>query len=346
MTKKKHTIKDIAQMAGVSKGTVDRVLHNRGKVSKEAFEKIDKILKEINFKPNLIAQNLKNNKTYTIDVLLPDPIIDSFWIPVNNGIIAAANEFNPFAILVKKYFYDPNDKLSFLDRSRKAIKSNPDVLIIVPIFLKESQEILKTCKDIGIITIMFNNPLSTMKDYIFIGQDLIRSGRVAASLMDKIIGENDKIAIVHINKEPHMQLKDNGFRKFFKENKGNDHIITSKTFNSTEKLTFIQDLSLFIKENQEINAFYITNSKAYMFLDVLQDLEKKNIVIIGYDLLDENIKYLKNGKIDFLIHQKPYKQAYLSVAYIAEHFLFGKKLPTCEFLPIDIIISENADYYL
>ncbi|MEQ8422636.1 MAG: LacI family DNA-binding transcriptional regulator, partial [Arenibacter algicola] len=47
MIKEKYTIKDIAQMAGVSKGTVDRVLHKRGKVSKNAFEKVDKVLKEI-----------------------------------------------------------------------------------------------------------------------------------------------------------------------------------------------------------------------------------------------------------------------------------------------------------
>src|SRR5690606_21039257 len=182
MTKKKHTIKDIARMAGVSKGTVDRVLHNRGKVSKEAFEKIDGILKEIDFKPNLIAQNLKNNKTYIIDVLLPDPAIDPFWIPVNNGIVAATNEFNPFGVLVKKYFYDPNDKFSFIEQSQKAIRSNPDALIMVPLFLKESKEILRTCKNADIIPITFNNPLGSLKDYVFIGQNLVHSGRVAASL--------------------------------------------------------------------------------------------------------------------------------------------------------------------
>ena len=59
---KKYTIKDIATLAGVSKGTVDRVLHNRGKVSEEALDKVNKILKEIDFQPNPIARNLKNNK--------------------------------------------------------------------------------------------------------------------------------------------------------------------------------------------------------------------------------------------------------------------------------------------
>src|SRR5690606_25352159 len=201
MIKKKHTIKDIAHMAGVSKGTVDRVLHNRGKVSKEAFKKVDKILKEIDFKPNLIARNLKNNRTYVIDVLLPDPDLDPFWIPVNEGILAATNEFNPFGILVIKYFYNPNDKSSFLEQAQKAIDSGPDVLIMVPIFLRESQEILKKCTDADILAIIVNNQPKTLKDYIFIGQDLNQSGRVAASLMNRIIGKKDRSAIVHINME-------------------------------------------------------------------------------------------------------------------------------------------------
>lgn len=346
MIRKKYTIKDIAQMAGVSKGTVDRVLHNRGKVSKEAFGKVDKILKEIDFKPNLIAQNLKNNKTYTIDVLLPDPLVDPFWIPVNKGIVTATNEFNPFGVLVRKYFYDPNNKSSFLGQSQKAIRSNPDVLVIVPIFLKESKEILKTCKNANIITVMFNNPLGTLKDYVFIGQNLVQSGRVAASLMDKIIGKNDKIAIVHINREPHMLLKENGFKNFFAENGNRHHILTSISFESTDKCTFTREVSLFLNRNPETTSFYVTNSKAYMLLEALQSLGKKDMAIIGYDLLAENIKYLKEGKIDFLIHQKPYRQAYLSIAYISEHLLFGKKLPNCEFLPIDVITAENAHYYL
>ncbi|HEA21691.1 MAG TPA: LacI family DNA-binding transcriptional regulator [Pricia antarctica] len=43
MTTKKITIKDIAKLAGLSKGTINRVLHNRGKVSKKAHDKVDSI---------------------------------------------------------------------------------------------------------------------------------------------------------------------------------------------------------------------------------------------------------------------------------------------------------------
>ena len=333
-------------MAGVSKGTVDRVLHKRGKVSKSAFEKVDKILKEIDYRPNPIARNLKKNKTYSIHVLLPDPHKDPYWIPANEGVLEAANQFTPFGILIRKYFYDPTDKSSFLIQSEEAILWQPDVLLMAPIFESESQVILGKCCRTKIPVVLFNNHMNTFKEQIFIGQDLKQSGRVAASLMGKIIGENDEIAIIHINKEPHMQSKENGFVEFFKEKPDRNHIMVSKTFNSADKIGFNQEVSQFIKSHPRINAFFVTNSKAYMLVEAFESLEKKDGIIIGYDLLKPNIKYLEQGAIKFLIHQKLKRQAFLSVNYLAEHFLFGKPLPSQELLPIDIITTENAHYYL
>jgi len=347
MIKEKYTIKNIAQMAGVSKGTVDRVLHKRGKVSQRAFEKVDKILKEIDYKPNPIARNLKRNKTYNIHVLFPDPDIDPYWIPANEGVIEASNQFTPFGVSVSKYFYDPNDKSSFLNQSQLSVLSQPDVLLMAPIFENESHEVLRECCLNKISVVLFNNHINSIKEQIFIGQDLAQSGRVAASLMDKIIGENDEIAIIHINKEPHMQLKENGFKEFFIERKdSNGHKMISKEFNSAENSSFNSDVSQFLKNNPSISAFFVTNSKAYLLVEAFQKLEQRNSTVIGYDLLKPNMRFLQEGAIDFLIHQKPHSQAYLSVSYLAEHFLFGKSLPAQEFLPIDIVTSENAQYYI
>ena len=50
-------------MSGVSTGTVDRILHNRGKVSEEAQKKVEKVLKEIDYHPNLIARSLALKRT-------------------------------------------------------------------------------------------------------------------------------------------------------------------------------------------------------------------------------------------------------------------------------------------
>ena len=64
-------IKDIAIRAGVSVGTVDRVLHNRPSVSKEARDKVEKALEEMDYQPNMYASALAYNKTYNFICIMP-----------------------------------------------------------------------------------------------------------------------------------------------------------------------------------------------------------------------------------------------------------------------------------
>ena len=346
MTTRKYTIKDIAQLAGVSKGTVDRVLHKRGKVSRKAFEQVDKVLKEIDYKPNPIARSLRTNKIYNIYVILPDPCIDPYWLPAEEGINMALKRYSSFGIVINKYLYNPNEISTFLLQSDKAILASPDVLLMAPIFQSESQEVLEKCYNNKIKVVVFNNHVNTLSEQIFIGQDLKQSGRVAASLMEKISNKKDSVAIVHINKEPHMQLKEDGFVEYLKEKKQSQACVISKDLNSTEKSCFVKEVSAFIAMNPQVNNWFVTNSKAYLLVEALEKLKKKDFNIIGYDLLPENIRCLKEGNIAFLIHQKPKRQAFLSVSYMAEHFLFGKSIPSREYLPIDVITTENLLYYI
>ena len=67
----KIRIKDIAEKSGVSVGTVDRVLHNRPNVSKSAREKVEAVLKNINYQPNMYASALAYNKSYTFYCIIP-----------------------------------------------------------------------------------------------------------------------------------------------------------------------------------------------------------------------------------------------------------------------------------
>ena len=71
MTTDKIRIKDIARLSGVSVGTVDRVLHDRPNVSKEAREKVEKALKEMDYHPNMYASALAYNKKYTFYCIIP-----------------------------------------------------------------------------------------------------------------------------------------------------------------------------------------------------------------------------------------------------------------------------------
>jgi LacI family transcriptional regulator len=343
---KKYTIKDIAKLAGVSKGTVDRVLHKRGKVSPLALEKVNEVLNVINYEPNLIARNLKNNKIYRICIVLPDPKIDPYWFPCIKGVNDAIQEFKAYNILVETFYFNPEKTKSFTNINELIIEKSPDAVLLAPLFHKETIEAIKKYDSLDILVNTFNNQVESTLIKNFVGQDLFRSGRVAAKLLNTIL-DKGHIAIIHIDETYknaiHMQEKERGFRNYFNEKENLDYKITTLKLKSPNVEV---NLKNFISENPDLSGVFITTSKAYQIAKTISEIKNKKIRMIGYDLIDENVNYLNLGVIDFLIHQKQKRQAYLGITYFVEHFLFHKETPAVTLLPIDIINSENADFYL
>ncbi len=347
--KKAYTIKDIAQLAGVSKGTVDRVLHNRGKVSEKALIKINAVLKEIDYKPNLIARNLKNNKVYRICVLMPSPDEDVYWEPCLDGVLDGEKEFSPFGMTIEKLYFNPFDKKSFIQQSVLALDKKYDGILLAPLFQKESTDFLKNCKEQGVICFLFNNNNEKSNPEGFIGQDLYLSGRVAAKLIHSSLKSKAEIAIVHIDEvfknATHMQEKEKGFRSYFNDLQLDGYRVNTFKLKHSNTNNLKKTIKYFIDMHPEINGFFVTNSKIHL-LAALIHKKTDDVCLVGYDLLTENIISLNSGVIDFLIHQNPKRQAYLGLAFLADHFLFNKSIPKQTFLPIDIINSESVKSYL
>ncbi len=91
--RKKIRIKDIAEMAGVSAGTVDRVLHNRGNVSEPARLAVEKVLEKVNYKPNIHVSALSLKRRYKIVVATPEASHGEYWESIHNGIRHAIEEY-------------------------------------------------------------------------------------------------------------------------------------------------------------------------------------------------------------------------------------------------------------
>ena len=100
-------------MSGVSTGTVDRILHNRGKVSEEAKAKVDKVLKKINYHPNLIARSLALKKRYHFIALIPTFEEGEYWEKVSQGIDKAEEELFSYNVDVERMYFNQYDKSSF-----------------------------------------------------------------------------------------------------------------------------------------------------------------------------------------------------------------------------------------
>ncbi len=340
--KKKITIKDIAKVANVSIGTVDRVIHKRGKVSEKALLKVNAALEELNYKANPLARSLKNNVIYTIAILIPDPEKDLYWLPCRKGIEEVISEYEAFDVDISVHFFDPSKPTSFVQKGMELIAMCPNAFLFVPLFERESDRLLEALNQRDIIKATFNSlPRNHVDQHV--GQDLYLSGRVGAKLIYDFVRPASKIAIIHIdeafNNAIHMQQKEEGFKSFFKEMSPGHEIHTKIV--DTEQIR--QTLSDFIQENQ-ITMFFVTTSKTYEVARTLESLDMAGTVV-GYDLLPDNLSYLKKGRIQFLIHQAPGLQASLSLKSLVEKLLFDKESPKKQLLPIEIINSENVESY-
>jgi LacI family transcriptional regulator len=152
-------IKDIAQKANVSIGTVDRVLHNRGRVSEEVRLKVLQIIEELNYQPNLIARTLGSNRTYSIAALIPDAGKDEYWQEPLAGIEKAGKELQQFGVGIIRYMFDQHKVESFVEKATEVTKTQPDGILIAPVFYRESLPFFEHWHTLHIPFVQFNTQI-------------------------------------------------------------------------------------------------------------------------------------------------------------------------------------------
>jgi LacI family transcriptional regulator len=349
MADKNIRIKDIAKLAGVSVGTVDRVLHNRGRVSPEALKKVTEVMDQIEYKPNLIARTLGSNKNYRIAALLPDPNQDPYWEQSNYGILQAQNEWAQYGIRVELFLFDLLDKNSFQKTAREVHEAKPDGILVAPIFYHEALPIFDLFRETDIPFVLFNTNIPEAKPLSFIGQNLYQSGRVGAELMYFGQQQAGTLAILHIDEDihdsVHLSEKEKGFREYFEEKQKSNFNIIDFILNPKDP-SFSNQLTQLLNDTNLRGIFVSTSKGTFVTASFLEKSGRKDVRLVGYDMLDENLKYLKSGVIDFLINQNPKRQASLGISHLVNHLMFKKGTPDTDLFPLEVITQQNVESYL
>lgn len=341
-------IKDIAEKAGVSTGTVDRVIHNRGKVAREVEERILKIIEEVGYEPNLMARVLGGRKTFSIGALIPDPMVDLYWQAPKAGIEKAEKELKQYGIQVQQYLFDPHKESSFVQMAGQLTDNGHDGIIVAPIFYHQALRFFSEWKTRQLPFVLFNTHISEFDPLSYIGQDSYQSGMLAGRLIHFGNPAPCSVLIAHIDEElsnaAHLTRKEQGFRAYFEQT--GDYNITRAELNLSDMQDFNSKMDKAFSGHADLTSIFVTTSKAF---EVAAYLERKNITgirIIGFDILPENIHYLNRGLIHFLINQNPKGQGYWGVRHLADKLVYKKEVPAIKYLPLDIVTKENLIYYI
>ena len=104
---------------------------------------------------------------------------------------------------------------------------------------------------------------------------------------------------------------------------------------------------MMLDENEDSGGIFVPNASTHYFADVIDKMKLgRKVYIIGYNLIKENIKRLKEGLIDFIINQQPLRQGYESVLTMYRRVVLKQDVPKAKMLPIEIVTTENLDSYI
>lgn len=338
------TIKDIAKLANVSRGTVDRALNNKAGIKAETRENIINIAKALNYEPNEIGKALVLRNKIKLGFIL-EPISNPFFGEIMAGVNESAKELKKNGINTEVCVMNSYEEEEQIEMIRKLKKSEINGLALTAIDSERIRYELDECVKNGIKVVTCNTDITQCQRACFIGTDHEKSARVAAELLGKLAGQRGEFIVVigyRYILAHRQRLK--GFEDKIREEypdiqikkvievEEDDEIALSKTLDALENIP-------------GINGIYIASNGILGVANAIKIKNKsQSIKVIAYDYAPYTVDLVKEGVIDAVICQEPVKQGYLALKILYNLIISGKQ-PKNEFFAtsIDIRLKENID---
>lgn len=342
-------IKDIAKAANVSEGTVDRVLHNRGGVSKKTEARIKKIIEEKNFSINHVASALATKNKYVITVLIPEfTDKDAFWKAPHLGILKAIEEFKNLGVTIHIIQFNQYEATSYKNAFSKVLATKPTAVLFVPLFRKETDQFVKQLEKAAITYAFLNVDIEGYDNLFFIGQDSYTAGYIAGKLTGISTEARSKILLIqsrdNTDDNNTISKRIEGFNSFIQSSKNELQCSVVKIADLNKEAAVKTSIQTYISKDNAIQGIFIPSSRASAIVSCLDRITLEKVAIIGFDTTPQNTACLKEGTLPFLISQKTFEQGLEGIRLLVD-YLTKKKTPTKKiYLPIDILTKENVQY--
>ena len=338
------TIKEIADLAGVSRGTVDRVLNKRGSVNPQTAQKILEIAQALDYKPNraglVLAAQKKNLKLGVILFGEGNPFFDD----VIAGIRHKEEELACYncSVVIKRVAVDTDEQIRAID---DLLKEGVNGIAISPTNDARLASKIDEIYEQGIPVVALNTDIKNCKRLAFVGSNYYQSGATAAGLMRLMAKEDDvRIGIIAGSSEVLCHTERiAGFKHAIEKC---EHIKLVETIMNHDDDFISYDMtSQLLKSHPEINALFFAAGGVYGGCrSVLAQNRSKDMTIITFDQVETTKEMIMKDVISATICQEPFVQGSRPLDILFTYLATGE-LPEQEhnYTAVDIRIKENLD---
>lgn len=334
------TSQQIADLAGVSRGTVDRALHNRGRVNPEVAARIQKIAEELGYRPNSIGQALVRAR----QGLRLGAILQSSETPTMQDVAAgarqAAAELRLSGLEVDIREVQGRDTGKVLRQIDELLEWGAAGLAIASNNTADLVRRIDQLHEQGIPVVTFNTDAPDSKRLCFVGMDSYRAGQTAAGLIRQMLPKGGLVLPIagHVNNGAHYSRL-RGFLDTLKDVNDIQLLPFQPCFDRDDYAHEITQHTL--REYPSLDCVYITSNGQRGVCRAIEDERRKGRVrVVAYDLNEPNRQLLKSGDLSFVLDQVALQQGRQPLMLLY-YYLFNAKSPEKELLYTDILIRTR-----
>lgn len=338
------TIKEIASMAGVSRGTVDRVLNNRGIVNADTAAKVRAIAESMQYEPNRVGRVLaiKKKNLKLGFIMFSSTSSNPFFEDVVRGIRSKTKELAEYGVSVEMRFSEFDSHTRQLELIDELVALGINGLAITPVNHPAVAERLRVLTGSGVPVVTVNSDIENSGRFAYVGSNYYQGGQTAGGLMRLFTSGEAKVGVL-IGSPSVLCHSERvaGFRSIV-EQEPRMEIVDMRTNNDDDIESFSVTKRM-LREHPEIDALYLASAGVYGACRAVMETCSDHLpTIICFDTVPSTQKMMKSGLISATIGQQPLKQGSRPLDLLFNYLATGKK-PDREFYytATEIKIQEN-----
>lgn len=342
---KRLGLREIAKLANVSLGTVDRAVHGRKGITEETRERILAIAKSVGYSPDLAARALSVGRApIQIGVSIPREI-RYYFDQLLAGIVTEARRLKNLGVQV---LYSPSERLGFDEVKRAAdlLTRGIDVLILAPGDPDALTRTIDEAESKGIRVICVDTDAPGSKRSTLVSVDARICGNLAAELMGNVLPPASETAIFTgmLNIEDHARKVD-GFQTAYPGFNPGGRVSEVIEAHEDEEEAFLKCFAL-LERNPAIRGIYVNTVNCLPVCRAICARGKSGEVkLITTDLFSGMVPYFERGTILASIHGRPFAQGEIAVRLALDNKTNGRLLPPVQSLLPHVVLRSNLQMF-
>lgn len=338
MRRNRVTLQDIAERSGYSLRTVKKVIANE-KVREKTRKEVMLVVEELQYMQQKKKKVMVKNQKCRLAAVYTPISRDSYYPEILRSLKEFAQDRREYGVTLE---YHIAQREHWLEQKKilEGLVGREDIqgVLLQPIHSSILNEQIDALLQSGKAVFTFGADAPASSRICYIGPDAQKSGRIGAQILANYIGRKGKAAIIS---QAHGHMQTDGRKQGFMD-------MIQRCYPEIEvyELAIPDDSDLYydmvrsIVVGGDVNALFCTDANTYIAGNVLRDLNRTDIMVVGFDLNEEAIGLMQQGFITAIIDQNPGQMAYQAMEMLFKYLYMGRKPERVQLTPVYLLTSE------